>query len=589
MVMRVLSMLFLWLVSTALAAAELDVHLSSDRIGFDETVELTVTYSGDSEFDPDLSSLRTDFEILSQSRNHHTQIVNGQISVRQVLKLVLAPERTGEIVIPVLQYEGVRAGPLTLNVIPAEDLKPTARTHFIEAEVSNRSPLVQEQIIYTVRIFQRTPVVDGSLTEPEADGVALERLGTDRSYTVNRDGVDWDVHERRYALFPQRSGQFSLSAVRLRARVAVDGGESGFFFNRQTRQIRLRGPAVELDVRPAPSGDSWWLPATALVATANWLVEGTPRVGDPITLELTVTAHGTQAAQLPTIEPAQTGSARFYLGQSETGSRVLDSGLVSQRRVRHQVVPTRAGELTLDPIDIEWFSTAEQSVKRERVVIDSIDIAAAPLSDLAVTPSLDGREPTTDDSADLARAESVSEQPTVEPTGDDVALSDNDTLIATWRRLVERALPALTVGGVVLLLLAMGVAGVSKLRQRLHRHPNAALRRGARAMRAGDREAVQRQLLEWAAACWDEPPRHLLDISERLRLDPRYGELAERVVRFDASLHGAPDADWQDHDLLTQLRTVRPLQRTFDRPELALPSLGAAWTHLDHIAGKKSE
>ena len=587
MVSRLIQLCVLVLVllhGIARANTELAVHLDRERIGEDETVQVTLAYNGEADFEPDLSAFGRDFELLGQSRSHHTRIVNGRIGVRQILKLDLAPKRTGSLIIPAIQFDGVSSTERVLQVDAANTADPTTRTHFIEVDVTPREPWVQQQVVYRVRIYQRTPVIDGSLSEPVADGVTLERLGTDRSFRETRGGVEWDVHERRYALFPQRSGEVTLEAVRLLARVAADGNESGSFFNRQTRQIRVRGPAVTLSVKAAPADVGWWLPAAALNVTANWIDADTPRVGDPITLELVMTAHGTQAAQLPELVPTGSDSVKVYPGQSETGRRALASGFVSQRRVRHQVVATRDGELELDPVEFEWFSTLDGVVQREVVAIPALTIAPA------VSLELPGFEAEAAAQAAAPEAEPAVETDAIAAESDAVvsAVDTAQQRLFAWLRAQRHLVPLALWLLPFVVAVALMVFLARTLWRARQRGPRAALRTLASAMRSGDRDRSQHALLWWASEIWAVPPQSLPAIAERLSTDSATEDLSRRIRQLDRALHHGVAADWQDPGLARALRRIAVQPRTARERSPALPSLGAAWATADSIAGKKS-
>lgn len=550
------------------AAQELATRIDRAQIQDYETVTLTLVYAGEERLDPDLGALEQDFEIVGRSRSHNTRIVNGEVRVQQTLSLQLAPLRAGVLSVPVLQFKGASSRPLSLVVEASSSQDLRERSHFIEVDVSNKTPWVQQQVLYRVRIFQRTPMIDGSLSEPVADGINLERLGADRSYRETRDGISWDVHERRYALFPQRSGRIRLAPVRLLARVSADRDGTSFF-NRQTRQIRLRGDAIELDVRAAEREDGWWLPANALSLTANWLDAGTVRVGDPVTLEITLTANGALASMLPELPVPSNPDIKVYAGRSESGQQALASGIVSQRRVRHQVVPTRAGTMELADVAVSWWNTQQARA--------AVETASAPALEVAAT--LDGAE----------RMESV--LPQVQPPAPDGAEEADDARFegqqTGWERLAQRWLTQLQLSpyfqpGLQLFSGFVAVLGLLFLSRRWSRRyqrgRRAALRAFARALEVGDRATAQQQLLRWAALTWPEhAPKNLPEIAQRLGLDTRLGE---RVRWFDRALHGATADRWQDRSLVRELAEVRsvPIARSASQGRTsALPSLGAAW------------
>ncbi|MEM7379415.1 MAG: BatD family protein, partial [Pseudomonadota bacterium] len=510
-----------WIGAAVQAAPALVAELDATRIQEHETVALTLAYSGEEQLEPDVSALTADFDIVGRSRSHHTRIVNGEIRVRQILTLQLAPLRTGELTVPGVRFLGTVSEALRVTVVGNDALDPSELSHFVEVEVSTTTPWVQQQVLYTVRIFQRTPVIDGSLTEPLADGVALERLGTDRSFRETRNGMSWDVHERRYALFPQRSGQITLDPVRLLARVAADTDNTSFF-NRRTRQIRLRSERVVLDVQPAPVDAAWWLPAAALSLTANWRDAEAVRVGDPVTLEIVLTAHGVQASLLPDLQLPDGIDAKRYPGRSETAQQSLSTGLVGQRRVRHQLVPTSSGELVVPPVAVAWWSTTDSASRRTTLAVPVLSVLPAPGRDADVAdppapdqPALIGPGATMDDLVPSVAA-------------DDPAWPRLPTV--NWAAIARSVLPP-----VLLIVGAFGCVFFSRrLWRRYRSSPRAARRQLARAVRRGDRVAVEQALLQWAWRVWpDDTLRSLQGVADRLS---QHASLADRVRALDRAV-----------------------------------------------------
>ncbi|MEI6415423.1 MAG: BatD family protein, partial [Pseudomonadota bacterium] len=260
--------------STLVEAGGLEVHLDRTRVAADETLNLSVIAPSDSQGSPDFSPLTTDFEILDQAESTRMSIINGRASGSREWRLVLAPKRTGQLTIPSLPLGQTRSSPLSLEVLPAA--APTgsssgeAKPLMLEVEADSRPPMVQGLVRYTVRILSRVPLRQAGLSEPKAGDALIERLGEDRHATLRRDGWEYQVTERRYALFPQHSGPLKIESPVLTAQLPGQqtprGGHSGFgllggqdpfadLFER-TRPVRLQDRLITLEVQPQPAEGS---------------------------------------------------------------------------------------------------------------------------------------------------------------------------------------------------------------------------------------------------------------------------------------------------------------------------------------------
>lgn len=384
-------LVILTLVATGAGAAGLLADPDRTRLGANETLTLRLIADGGLKGEPDLSPLERDFEILSRSTSSRTTIVNGDMTQSREWVLELAPRRTGELQIPALALAGERSQPVAIQVVPANQAVSGGgpRPLFLDAQADNPSPYVQEPLIYRVKIYYRDPPRRATLSDPQVDGATIEQRGDDLSYTEPVDGLRYTVIERRYLVIPQRSGPLKIGAPRLEALVNegrpgarrspfadLDELLGGRVFPGMAampdlgsgRRIVERGPDRTLEVRPQPTGSAEpWLPARSVQLADQWSPSPPrPRVGEPITRTLTITAQGATAAQLPTVDSGQPDGAQVYPEPPTTEDLAGGGPPAATKTLRLALVPTRAGTLTLPEIRLHWWDTVED---RQRVAV----------------------------------------------------------------------------------------------------------------------------------------------------------------------------------------------------------------------------
>ena len=333
-----------WTTPVYAAAKGPQVELDRNRMVEGETVNLTLTVPGDLDGEPDFTPLDQGFDVLDRAQSSHTSIINGHMSSQRVWRLILAPKATGLLTVPPIPVGRLQSHPRTLKVLPAgsKDAGTESPRIFIEAEAAPKSPYVQGQLIYSVRIFHRVKLREASLSDPQTEGALLERLGEDKSYRAFRNGHSYNVIERRYAVFPQQSGRLGIDAPILSASVAAESQRrnslSQRFFGRdpfagfpdiggffqERRPVRIRSKRLEIEVKPRPTGISGnWLPAQSLSLEQSWTPQAAEfRVGEPVTRTLTLKARGLTHAQLPDLVMAAVDGLVRKVGRSE--GRVLD-------------------------------------------------------------------------------------------------------------------------------------------------------------------------------------------------------------------------------------------------------------------------
>ncbi|MFM8330862.1 MAG: BatD family protein [Candidatus Methylumidiphilus sp.] len=254
-------------------AATIKATPDRDPVRVDETFNLVFSTAEDVDDDPDFSPLADDFDIVSQNQGSQTSIINGKISQRQEWTLTLSPKRAGRLTIPPIAFGSDRSPAASVTVVDGGAAAPPGGDDHaelkLEVEASPKDPYVQAQVIYTVRILLRVNVVGADLSEPALPDALVEKLGEDRRYNTTRNGWEYTVIERKYAIFPQKSGLLRLDPVQLTAQVEV-GGRS--FFSRSTRAMRVKSEAIDLKVRPQPTAftGSHWLPAAELTLEESW-------------------------------------------------------------------------------------------------------------------------------------------------------------------------------------------------------------------------------------------------------------------------------------------------------------------------------
>lgn len=385
MVRWLIVLVYLLLTSVSIAT-ELQVSVDRKSLFLDETLVMRVVLH-DGSAPVDFAPLLTDFDVLQQSSAKQVSLINGARSDSRSWEFVLAPKRIGTLSVPSIEMDGQRSDAVALRVTErvASVAGQEQRPYFLRVAVSDVQPYVQQQVIYTMKLYQQQSIADGNVTEPEHADVQLERLGLDKSYVEQVDGHEYSVLERKYALFPQRSGLIELPAITLRARIVL-GTRSSRFFAQDTQTIVVRGQSLSLDVLPVPQkyGARWWLASSDVAATAVWEPEQA-KLGEPLTLAVTVTASGVLPAQIPVLPDPNVAGVRLYPDGSRAAKKAGSEGIVSQRVSRWTIVPTQPGEIAVAPFELTWWNL--RNAQEEVLLLAVPTLQVAGLTVPQATPS----------------------------------------------------------------------------------------------------------------------------------------------------------------------------------------------------------
>ncbi|MCG6872676.1 MAG: BatD family protein [Gammaproteobacteria bacterium] len=535
---RWIAMLLL-LASLAPWAAQASVSASLDRstIAMDEsvTLRLVIRDEDDNAGAPDFSPLARDFEILSRSQSSSFNLINGTASRSLTWQLTLMPRAAGVFTIPPLRVGATTSKALQLTVRDT----PTEPDHgnadiFLEVEVDQTTPRVQAQVLYTVRLFHAVNFNSGaSLTEPRSEGaeMVVQKLGDDASYEKIVNGRRYAVVERRYALFPQASGELEISPLLFEARIARrrDFFPDPLGYSGQLR--RVHSQAIHLSVQPIPPDfhAPHWLPARSLELSESWPTEPPHfTVGEPLTRKVRLRARGLAAAQLPELEQKIPAQLRQYPDQAESNETAGADGLESERTEKVALIATRPGHYRLPELRLKWWNT--RSDQAEEAVLPARDIEVAPAAGAPTRP------PAVVQPAPLSAAS----EPSPPRTGRD-----------WWPPLAG----LLGLGWLLTLLVWWWRSRGRPENSEPRREPRGGgLRQLRTACRNGDAPACRTALLAWARHQWPgDPPQNLGALAARL------GAAGEPVRGLEACLYNpAADAGFDSAGLLRAIADYRP-------------------------------
>ncbi len=344
--------------------AEITVKVDREPIVVDESFHLIFESDRKIDAKPDFSSLANLFTVLDTRHRSNTQINNGKINYSQMWIVTLIANKTGTLGIPSIRFDKELTRPLSINVVAGSSTTKGGATDnvFVDVEVNTKTPYVQAQLVYTLRLYRSIVTNNASLSEPEVTGgqAVINKLGEDSSFETQRNGIRYVVIERQYVIFPQSSGPMTIQPIVFQGQT---GGAGGFFsfdrFNQPTSIVK-RSKSLEINVKPIPdsfTGDTW-LPANQLAIEEQWSVDPSKlEQGEATTRTLTLKANGLAASHLPEIKSNLPDALKQYPDQPEFNESNNADGYIGVRRDKMAIIPTEGGDYTLPAIKISWWNT----------------------------------------------------------------------------------------------------------------------------------------------------------------------------------------------------------------------------------------
>ncbi|MBN8482897.1 MAG: protein BatD, partial [Xanthomonadales bacterium] len=361
--------------------------LDRDTMQVGETVTLNVEVEGGAAGEPDFSSLAADFNLLGTQSSRQFNMSNGQSTSKNVWAIGLEPKHAGTIDIPALAVGALRTTLLQLTVLPAAAgaQGKAGDAVYVEVTAEPLAPYVQQQLRYVVKLYYAVDLTEGTLEEPAADGIVVNKLGRDRQYAATVGERRYRVLERHYALVPERSGRLTLPPIAFRGSALDSSDPTGFF--RRGRALSARSDAVDLEVRPKPAqwGAAPWLPAASLELADDGSLPNEVAIGEPVTRTVRLRAQGLGYEQLPELAFEAPAGSELYPDKAETQTRDDGSWLYGERTRKFAFVPTRAGTLVLPSIEVAWWDTVHD--RRVTAVLPAHELkVTAAAATAAITP-----------------------------------------------------------------------------------------------------------------------------------------------------------------------------------------------------------
>ena len=548
------------------ALAAVHATLNTPQTGTGEPVRLTLSYDGQTREQPDLAPLQQDFDILSSSRSNNMQIINGSVSSHTEIQLMIAPKRTGQLLVPQISWGGELSNPVTLIV--SAGAAPQQQNVFLETIVETHEPYVQAAVNVTVRVYAGERLLQAGLEFTGNGDVLVQQLGADRNRQLEKNGQLYDVVERHYVLFPQKSGEIRLPGAQLSGQVVVRlrpdrlttdpfadlFGAAGMAAG--TKPIRIRGDDVVLNVRPRPPGTDArdWLPARRVTLTEQWHPDGGEiHVGDPVTRELHLRVEGLTAAQLPDLAALMTMPAgvKAYPDQPKLDTPAQQGDvIVSTRDQSVAMIADRAGTFELPPLRLAWWDTATNEQREVSLPGRTVKVLPAAGAAAASTAIAGPADSAATDSGPSGGAASLAGSSGGGRAG---AVSLRDPWL--WSTV---GFALLWIGTVLAWLVARGrgpraVAVAAKVRKVEPVTPAQARAQFQSACRQDDPQAARHALLAWAEVAWPGAPPQGLEALARQVGDPQVEAL---LVELDRALYrGAP---WNGAPLAAALPELPP-------------------------------
>ena len=520
---------------TAGAKADVTARVDRPSVDLNESFVLEIMVDSNIDIEPDLSVLDESFYRGQLSQLSNTSIINGQIRRSRTWTITLMAKATGKQVIPAVIVGNDKSEPLTIVINEPTNAPPGEADVFITSEVDQAEAYVQSQILYRFKVYRAVATRQEGRRDPVISGaeVLIERAGDERSYEAILNGRAYNVIERVLAIYPQASGEISISPARFEARVLRDGRITGRkVFESDAHTVTV----LPIPAAPADYPDAVWLPARDVQLSEEWSREPNEvKAGEPVTRKVTISALGQIETQIPAFDPPTIDGMNVYPDKPDL-SRVFEAeGIRGIRRDQYAMIGVRGGLVEVPELVIPWWDIEASEWRVATLPARTIDIEAM---DLPVAP------PPVAAAVD-APDEAAEKETKSAPDG-------------FWKRVAQ-----LLAGAWLLTLFAWwwSTGGQKKKAPKepapppVYKQQAKFVKAARKAAAAGDKAGVRAALIEWGRLQWpDDAPRNIGDIAKRVS-----APLSDELRALSASSYSNGGDEWDGGSLAKNLRSISVL------------------------------
>lgn len=253
-----------------------------------------------------------------------------------------------------------------------------AANYFVEAEVSNLTPFVGQQVTYTFRVYSKVARTEqGSIVDPDFVGFWQQQAGPVQRYTTFVGNESYEVTERDIALFPAYAGTIVIEPATL----LIPGNPSYAGEVLRTDSLTLNVSAL-----PAPPDSGSFDGAVGQFTMEPTVDRQEVHLGEPVTLHLTIRGDG-NVEQLPAPQLAESDVWHVFKNPSAYQDEASDGVLTGQKTFEWLLTAVEPGAHALPEVTFTYFEPSSQSYRS----ISSLAIPVAVLPserEAAATPVL---------------------------------------------------------------------------------------------------------------------------------------------------------------------------------------------------------
>ena len=241
----------------------------------------------------------------------------------------------------------------------------------MSAELSNKTVYVEEQTLYTLKLYLRRNVRNINLNLPESASLIFKQITKPAEYRSQHSGQEYRVIEVKYALLPAKAGGYEIQPAQMSMEVLASRRRTGrslfddpFSTFSGGRPAKVASEVLQLQVNPLPENGK---PAdfSGLVGKFKMWSKLEPvalKTGESATLTVSVSGQG-NVNRIPDLKIPELDHVKIYADKPVLETTQDSEGLKGSKIMKWALVPEKDGRIKVPPVAVSFFDTENHRYK----------------------------------------------------------------------------------------------------------------------------------------------------------------------------------------------------------------------------------
>ena len=349
--------------------AEVRAFVDRNQVAIGESINLTIVLE-DENSSIEMSNLKSHFKVIEQGRTSSVKIINNKYSKEVFFSYILIPKQIGKFTIPPIKVKDKFTNKITI-VVTKNKTKVTGNNEvFVDSSISNDSPFLNEQIVYSFKIYNRVEISDLNFQLPNFENFIAKPIKPDKFYRTQIEGMLFNVTEIKYVLIPIKSGKVNIQGGVLSFGVVMQGNNTNSFFNDpfflggvRLKKHVLQAKDLNINIKELPKLNYENFSNIVGRIGLNVTIDK-KRIKQEESATLSVEIEGVgNLMDCDSVDVKLSDSFKIYKDKPEEEINLTEAGFSGKKTFRFAIVPLKKGSYEIEPIKLSFFDIVEKKYK----------------------------------------------------------------------------------------------------------------------------------------------------------------------------------------------------------------------------------